>query len=203
LCTRWGRGRNASGYSTPRGKRLCDTYTTRAAPATPGYWERRSRSPHTFPGSQRQREALHWGQDDTPRRGIWGKCGLTPHFARSALGTFPQNVPLARPMSPARPLLRPLKNTALGGGQSVFSSTDTPACAAPDGHDRLHWRHATRHTSSRLDPPVPELRAAAHPRDLSPVPRPRREDPRAVSWVLEARNSTAWRCLSLVLPRVP
>jgi hypothetical protein len=76
---------------TPRGKRLCNTYTTRAAPATPGYRERRSRSPHTFPGSQRQREALHWGRRPRPgrelrsRRALLRQCGLTPHFARSAL----------------------------------------------------------------------------------------------------------------------
>jgi len=42
--------------------------------------------PRLFPVAGRARAALHWGRRRRPRRGIWDKCGLTPHFAGSALG---------------------------------------------------------------------------------------------------------------------
>ncbi len=43
-----------------------------------------------FRGAGRAHEALHWGQS-RGCGGIWGKCGLTLHFARSALAASPQN----------------------------------------------------------------------------------------------------------------
>ncbi len=46
--------------------------------------------PFIFPSSPRRREALHWGQGGWSG-GIWGKCGLTPHFVGSALGGLSQN----------------------------------------------------------------------------------------------------------------
>ncbi len=69
--------------------------SAKTQPVTLHYWERRSRPrlpAPSFPGSQGRREALHWGQEPWPRRGIWGKCGLTPHLAGAPR---PPNVPLA------------------------------------------------------------------------------------------------------------
>ncbi len=58
-------------------------WSRRAAGVTTGK-EDRTR-PHLFPAAGHAHEALHWGQRRRVPAIICDKCGLTPHFARSAL----------------------------------------------------------------------------------------------------------------------